>query len=173
MTDKQPNPKAKRKYRKSKKVGWNPDLMFSQHFASPVRLVTYDGIRDVSIKRTHKYSMIVVDQSGKEEMLSKLNIIFAFPKEKMPAVKEHIKIRTSVKTQKLAPIHPRSERYSVPKKVLQRAVAEKLPVTIVTRTGHVLKGWIQYFDKYVLYSRIGKKMVIVYRHGLLDFSIDT
>ena len=33
----------------------------------------------------------------------------------------------------------------------------------------VVRGYLQYFDRYALYMRIGKEVVVVYWHGLLKF----
>ena len=76
-----------------------------------------------------------------------------------------------MKAENLQPIETVAERYSVDDELLEQARDNKSNVTIVTRAGYVLNGLIQQFGKYVLYMRIGEKMVIVYRHGLYELTV--
>ena len=102
----------------------------------------------------------------------KLQILFAFPKEKMPDLKPYVKIRAPLKAENLQPVETVAERFHVDDELLKQTRDNKSNVNIVTRAGYILSGWIQQFDKYVLYMRIGEKMVIVYRHGLFEFTVD-
>ncbi len=145
--------------------------MLKQHFEQPVRFVTYTGLKDLSVVRTKPYIIWGKEAKGKTMIVSKLDILFAFPKEKMSDLKPHIKVRAPLKAENLQPIETVAERYSVDDELLGQARDNKSNVNIVTRAGYVLSGWIQQFDKYVLYMRIGEKMVIVYRHGLYDFTV--
>lgn len=151
---------------------WNADEMLNQHFEQPVRFVTYSGLKDLSVVRTKPYTIWGNDAKDELFKIAKLHVLFAFPKEKMPDLKLHIKIRAPLKAENLQPIETISERYRVDDELLEQARDNKSNVNIVTRAGHVLNGWIQQFDKYVLYMRIGEKMVIVYRHGLFAFTIE-
>ncbi len=152
---------------------WNANELLSQHFAQPVRFVTYTGIRDMSKIRTHDYIIWAIDTNRERVQLAKLDVLFAFPKEKMPDLKPYIKIRKALKAENLQPIKTVADRYHVDDELLKQAEANKSNVNIVTRSGHVLQGLVHHFDKYVLYMRIGGQLVIVYRHGLLDFTIET
>ena len=155
---------------KKKSSRWEPDQILSEHFAQPVRFITYTGIKDLSKVTTKPYLLRGVDATGKRIQISKLEILFAFPKEKMPDLKPHVKVRAPLKAQKLQPVEDPKERFHIDDKVLQQALESKSTVNLVTRTGHVLDGWIQHFDKYVLYMRIGGKVVVVYRHGLFELT---
>ena len=155
-----------------KKSGnWDTDRLLSEYFAQPVRFITYTGIKDLSQIQTKHYTLKGMDAKGAEVKIAKLHVLFAFPKEKMPDLKPHVKIRASLKAQNLQPLEDQTERFHVDDKLLQQAQKDKSNVTLVMRTGHVLNGWLQHFDKYVLYMRIGEKVVIVYRHGLFEFTV--
>ena len=150
---------------------WNADKILQYHFAQPVRFVTYTGLKDLSVVRTKPYTVWATNADGELFKMPKLHILFAFPKEKMPDLKPYVKIRAPLKAENLQPIENTAERYHVDDELLKQAKESKSTVTAVTRTGHTLNGWIQHFDKYVLYMRIGEKMVIVYRHGLYAFTV--
>ena len=151
---------------------WNVDEMLNQHFEQPVRFVTYTGLKDLSVVRTKPYTIWGKDANGDLIKMAKLHVLFAFPKEKMPDLKPHIKIRAPLKAENLQPIETIAERFHVEDELLEQAKANKSALTMITRTGHILSGWLQHFDKYVLYTRIGEKMVIVYRHGLHTFTVE-
>ena len=103
--------------------------------------------------------------------MAKLHVLFAFPKEKMPDLKPYVKVRQPLKAQNLQPIENQNERFHVDDDLLKQARENKSNVNIVTRAGYVLNGWLQHFDEYVLYMRIGEKVVVVYRHGLFEFTV--
>lgn len=170
LDEQQPEPNEKQPKKGSGE--WNTDEMLNQHFEQPVRFVTYTGLKDLSVVRTKPYTIWGNDANGELFKIAKLHVLFAFPKEKMPDLKPHIKIRAPLKTQNLQPIENQDDRFHVDDELLEQARDNKSDVNIVARTGHVLSGWIQHFDKYVLYMRIGEKMVIVYRHGLYAFTIE-
>ena len=156
---------------KKKSSDWDADRLLSEHFAPPVRFITYTGIKDLSKVTTKPYLLRGVDTNRKRTQIAKLQILFAFPKEKMSDLKPYVKIRAPVKAQNLQPLQDPNERLQIDDKLLQQARKDKSNVNIVTRTGHVLNGQIQHFDKYVLYMRIGGKVVVVYRHGLFELTI--
>ncbi len=168
-----PEPQAEASQQPKKKSGnWNTNEMLSQHFEQPVRFVTYTGLKDLSVSRTKPYTIWGKDANGKMWKMAKLHVLFAFPKEKMPDLKPYIKVRAPLKAENLQPLETVAERYHVDDELLEQARDNKSDVNIVTRAGYVLNGWIQQFDKYVLYMRIGEKMVIVYRHGLYEFKVE-
>ena len=172
--EKQPEPQVE-KPEQSEQEGddWNTDEILRKHFAQPVRFITYGGIKDLSLTRTKPYTIWGKDATNGERVkMAKLCILFAFPKEEMPNLKPHVKIRGPVKAQNLQPIKTVAERFHVKDELLEQAKANESAVTIVTRTGHVLNGRLQHFEKYVLYMQIGEKMVIVYRHGLHEFTVE-
>ncbi len=168
-----PEPQAEKPEQSTPGSGeWNADEMLSQHFDQPVRFVTYTGLKDLSVVKTKSYTVWGTYANGELLKMAKVHVLFAFPKEKMAELKPHIKIRAPLKAENLEPIETIAERYHVDDELLEQARDNKSNVTIVTRAGYVLAGCIEDFDKYVLYMRIGKEMVIVYRHGLYAFTIE-
>ena len=170
----EPNEKQQKKSQQSKKKrsNWDADRLLSQHFAQPVRFITYTGIKDLSEIKAKPYTLWGTNANGKEVKMAKLHVLFAFPKEKMPDLKPYVKVRKPLKAQDLQPIETPDERFHVDDDLLKQAQENKSNVNIVTRAGYVLNGWIQHFDEYVLYMRIGEKVVIVYRHGLFEFTVE-
>lgn len=172
-SEQQPKPQAEKSQSPEKGSGnWDPNEMLKQHFEQPVRFVTYTGLKDLSVVRTKPYTVWGKDANGETINIPKLHVLFAFPKEKMSDLKPYIKVRTPLKAEKLQPIKKIEDRYHVDDELLEQAKENKSSVNIVTRAGYVLNGWLQQFDKYVLYMRISEKMVIVYRHGLYAFTIE-
>lgn len=155
-----------------KKEIWDIDQMLQQHFAQPIRFVTYGGIKDLSHLETGAFDLTGVDSKGREITLMKFEVLFAFPKEKMLAVKPHIRKRTQLIDRNLQPVEGHKNRFQVANKLLRQVKENKSNVKIITRGGYVLSGWIQHFDKHVLYMRVAEKIVVVYRHGLFDFKVE-
>ena len=154
-----------------KNENWNADQILSQFFAQPVRFITYTGIKDLAEVEASQYDIKGIDTKGVKIQFTKLDILFAFPKEKMPALKSHVKVRRPLKNRNLQPIEIYDNRFQVADKLLTQVKENRSKVKVIARTGHVLNGWIQHFDKHVLYMRVGEKVVIVYRHGLFGFII--
>ena len=168
-----PEPQAENPQQAKQENGeWNTDEMLSQHFAQPVRFVTYTGLKDLSVVRTKSYTVWGKPAKGGVVKMPKVHVLFAFPKEKMADLKPYIKVRAPLKAENLQPIETIAERYHVDDELLEQARDNKSNVNVVTRAGYVLNGWIQHFDKYVLYMRIAEKMVIVYRHGLFELTVE-
>ena len=155
-----------------KKESWNADSILHQFFEQPVRFVTYTGMKDLSQVKTGQHDVTGVDAEGSKITLTKSEILFAFPKEKLSALKSHVNIRRPLKNEGLQPIDTYSNRFQVADKLLRQVKENKFTVKVVTRAGYVLNGWVQHFDKYVLYMRVAEKVVIVYRHGLYGFTIE-
>ena len=155
-----------------KHESWEADTLLRHSFAQPVRFVTYSGIKDLSKIRIKPYTLGGIDDNKNRIVLPKLDVLFAFPKEEMPTLKPHVKIRKPLQSENLEPIQNPNDRFHVADERLTQAQENKTQVEIVTRSGHVLNGRLQHFDKYVLYMQIGEKIVIVYRHGLYSFTIE-
>ncbi|MCY3550117.1 MAG: RNA chaperone Hfq [Candidatus Poribacteria bacterium] len=169
----EPSEKQQKESQPSKKEGsnWDSDKLLSQYFAQPVRFITYTGIKDLSEIRAEPYTLWGTDTNGKKIKMAKLQALFAFPKEKMPDLKPYVKVRQPLKAQNLQPIETPEDRFHIDDDLLKQARENKSNVNIVTRAGYVLNGWLQHFDEYVLYMRVGEKVVVVYRHGLFEFTI--
>ena len=155
-----------------KKENWNADQLLSEFFAQLVRFVTYAGLKDLSQVETGQYDVTGVDAEGSKITLTKPEILFAFPKEKMSVLKSHVHKRTQLVEQNLKPVEAYNNQFQIANKLLRQMKESKSQVKVVTRAGYVLNGWIQHFDKDVLYMRVAAKVVIVYRHGLYRFTIE-
>ena len=172
-SEKQQEPQAKQSQQsKEKSSNWDADRLLNQYFAQPIRFITYTGIKDLSQVETKRYMLSGLDANGEEIKLLKLHILFAFPKEKMPDMKPHVKVRTPLKAQNLQLIEDQNERFHVDDELLMQAKDNKSTVSVATRAGYVLNGWIQHFDEYVIYMRVGEKVVVVYRHSLFEFTVE-
>lgn len=169
-----PIEKQEKKSQQSKKKSsnWDVDRLLSQYFAQPVRFITYTGIKDLSQVETKRYMLSGLDANGEEIKMAKFQVLFAFPKEKMPDLKPYVKVRKPLKAQNLQPIEDQNERFHVDDELLMQAKDNKSTVSVATRAGYVLNGWIQHFDEYVIYMRVAEKVVVVYRHGLFEFTVE-
>ena len=154
------------------------DTLLNQDFVQPVRFVTYAGFRDLRNIETLNDGIKGLNSQGEEVQLQNLNVLFAFPKEDMAALKSHIKRRRIIANQNLQPIELMSERFQIANDLLELLlikrdvieVDDQNPIVrLVTRSGHVLNGYLWDFDEDFLYMKINSKDVIVYRSGLLRF----
>ena len=146
------------------------DTFLRQTFTQPVRFVTYSGIYDLSGVKTMRHLVAGRERkTGKAMLLQKQHILFAFSAENMEAVKPYINKRPAVRSLNLQPLPPNEVGIHVNNEMLIEVCQKKLRVELITRAGHVLRGYPQHFDRYALYMHIGKEVVVVYRHGLLKF----
>ena len=132
------------------------------------KFITYDGPIELSQIETGPYELTGIDKSGEQlPPLKKLNILFAYPIKATPNV-EPIKIDDQVKELTLG--QPQKDRFQIETSHLESAMAEKITIRILTRRGHVLEGTIEHFDQFEIHLQINKQTVIVYRHGIYEFS---
>ena len=130
-----------------------------------VRFVTYDGFRDVKIKKIHPYSYDLDDDSK----IDKIQILLAFPKSRMEHLKKHIKRRFDIANQKLQPLLKRSER---PEIDTSAEVGDNIEA--IMRDGLVVKGIVIWNSLYTIVLRVGGtkeeggKVVLLYKHGIHD-----
>ncbi|MDE0689288.1 MAG: hypothetical protein OXI61_14055 [Candidatus Poribacteria bacterium] len=80
------------------------DQILSQFFEQPVRFITYRGIKDLAEVETSQYYIKGIDTKGAKIQFTKFDFLFAFPKEKMPDLKSHVKVRQPVKKKNLQPV---------------------------------------------------------------------
>ena len=154
------------------------DTLLNQDFVQPVRFVTYAGFRDLRNIETLNDGIKGLNSQGEEAQLQNLNVLFAFPKKDMAALKSHIKRRRIIANQNLQPIELMSERFQIANDLLESLLIKRdvievddqnPTVRLVTRSGHVLNGYLWDFDEDFLYMKINTKDVIVYRSGILRF----
>lgn len=79
--------------------------------------------------------------------------------------------RTPLNNQNLQPVEIHHNCFQVADTLLTQVMVDNSSTKVVTRSGNVITGLIQHFDKSILYMLVGEKDVTVYRHGLYEFSI--
>lgn len=135
---------------------------------SNVRFVTYTGFRDTIVKKVSKYAFILDDGS----QLEKINVILAFPADRMYYVKKGIKRRKRVADLGLDPIVSIKDRRKI--NVVARIGCS---IECVMRNGLVVTGENIWISKYNIVMRVGGKkseggkVVLLYRHALYDFKV--
>ena len=133
-----------------------------------VRFVTYDGFKDVQIKKIHPYSYDLDDDS----QIDKIQILLAFPKSRMEHLKNHIKRRADIAEYKLQAILKKSER---PQIDTTAEVGDTLE--IVMRDGLAFTGIVIWNSHYNVVLRVGGrkaeggKVILLYKHGIHAFSV--
>ncbi len=112
-----------------------------------------------------------VDSQGLVVRIQKPDMLFAFPKRNWDAVKPQPQIAEP--TLQRNPISDEFLRSILVKKEALGVNKQRSVLRLVTKAGYVLKGYLQSFDKDVLYMSINKKVVVVFRHGLLEIFHDS
>ena len=141
------------------------DLMLE---SEPFKFTSYEKSIELSSVETGSYELTGIDKNGEQlPPLKKLNILFAYPIKAAPDV-EPIEIDDQTKDQTLEQIQ--KDRFQIETSHLESAMTEGMSVRILTLRGHVLEGTIAHFDKYEIHLRIKGQTVIVYRHGIYEFS---
>ena len=134
---------------------------------SPVRFVTYDGIIDKRVKEIRAYEYVFDD----ETTLEKIETLLVFQKRHMPYVKLGIKRRKGVAVRNL-----RAVRHHQGRKKVSTNGRPGDRVQCVMRNGLVVTGELIWQGQYYLVMRVADpftrgKVVIVYRHGLENFTV--
>ena len=147
---------------------WNADLLLTQHFDTPIRFYLHEGSVDLTNIKGHIHHRINgIDSKGKYRLLHKDDILFAIPVEKIVDVKDHVKMFPAVKNLKLNRKSVTQHLFDVGDGELESVIGND--IAIVTRRGHIVRGELQAFDKYHLFMRVGKEIVLIYRNGLFGF----
>ena len=135
---------------------------------SRVRFVTYDGFIDAKVTKIGKYDIFL--DEGKQ--LKKINVILAFPEDRMPDIKRGIKRRNSIAEKNLKPIRGRSDR---PKINVAARIGDS--IECVMRDGLVIVGENIWISEYNIVMRVGGKkgeggkVILLYKHALYDFNV--
>lgn len=135
-----------------------------------VRFVTYEGFRDAGVKSVLTYDIVLSDG----RTIPKLNVILAFPKDRMQHVKKGIKVRRPIADLGFLPIRNIADRPKVRVFAPLGSIVE-----CITRNGLVVTGETIWVSKYNIVLRVGGqkdrggKVVLLYRHALLQFRLRT
>ena len=141
-------------------------FMLREKFAGPIILMGYDGMQVLArVKRMkpHWFNADVVQRDGKptkEVCFDKQKCLFAVPVEKWDVVKPHIKRRKAVAALQLKAVPGLSRRDIVKSLPLYKDVKVSL------RNGLVLDGRIVAADAFNMLMRVGKKIVLVWKHAV-------
>ena len=138
-------------------------------FTKPVCLWTYDGAILVEKEmKVLQYDLRINDG----RILKKLEVLFAFSCEEYDDIKEGIRINEKIEAQQHKLIERRKDRPAVvsSERVYIRGTGKAVRITL--RTGHVLSGHQVYATKYTIILRINDKIVLVYKHGILEYALE-
>ena len=132
----------------------------------PLALIyTYKGGQRLEVRDVKKYEIIA---NGR--LLNKTDVLFAINAERLEAVKTGITFDNDVKKRNLrTAIKPKDRPNVLTKAKLDEA--RNRDVRIVMRSGHVLRGVMLIHSRYNLVLKINQALVLVYRHGVLEFAI--
>ncbi|MYG08983.1 hypothetical protein F4167_20690 [Candidatus Poribacteria bacterium] len=127
---------------------------------SPVRLITYDGIRDERVRRVIQYNLLLANASP----LPKLEVLLAFSVENARHFSPYLQIHEGVKDLGLKAVKKIAERQVVD---MQVAVGDAVAITF--RNGIAIRGICQAFSKYNMVLEIRGELLLVYKHGIYTF----
>lgn len=135
-----------------------------------VRFVTYEGFKDVKIKKIHPYSYDLDDDS----QIDKIQILLAFPKSRMGHLRKYIKRRADIAERKLQAILKRSERSQI-----DTTADVGDTIEVIMRDGLFFTGIVIWNSRYTIVLRVGGtkeeggKVILLYKHGLHEFRVKT
>lgn len=160
----------KNKPKKSDFQNLERDLL-TKTFAPSVTLITYKGVQPVSVRQVSRYDLVCENpENNAEELLKKIDVMFAIKTDTLNTVKVGITLNKDVKARNLRTPEKRKDRSVVlTQKDLDRG--QNRDVRIVMRSGHVLRGVLRSYSPYNLVIEIAGAAVLVYRHGLLQYSV--
>ena len=140
--------------------------LFEKVFEQPIILYTYTGGKQVTVKQLKAYDIVTAE--GEE--IQKTDILFALPVSKFEEAKAGIRIDANIKAKNLRTTVKARER-PVIANTKQLRKGNDQNVKIVMRSGHILRGKQLTVGQYNLVMRIGGKVVLVYRHSILEWTI--
>lgn len=142
--------------------------LLTQGFTPPVILYTHAGGKTIEVSQVHRYQI----HPKTSDAIEKIDVMFAISKASLADVKSGITIVSSLKEQGLRTAKKIKDRRSVKIKDKQLLTGLQQLVRCVMLSGHVLRGQLVSVSRYNFVLKIRNHLVIVYRHGLLDFTID-
>lgn len=148
-------------------------FMLCEKFASPIILVCYDGMRVLAeVKQMESFGftadVVQRDSQPTPVQFAKKQCLFAVPVEKWDVVKPHIKRRKAVTAMQLAAMQGLSQR-----NLVQKHLPRRKNVKVSLRNGLVLEGRIVVDDAYNMLMRVGKKIVLVWKHAVHEIHLPT
>ena len=140
-------------------------------FQPEALIYTYDGGQHVAVKNIETYAMNCQSVKNQQpQRIKKRDVLFAIKADTLSTVKAGITLEKDVKARNL-----RTARYPKDRPVVlttdDLARGHKRNVRIVMRSGHVLRGYLLRYSRYNLVLNINGALVLVYRHGVLEYSV--
>ncbi len=139
--------------------------VYEKVFKPPIYLYTYDGRLTANIKQLKAYDIVTEDQE-----IQKTDILFALSAANFTAAKSGIRIDKTIQAQNLRTAIKARERPIIANTKQLRKGDDK-PVKVVMRSGHILRGKQFTVGQYNLVLRIGGKVILLYRHSILEYTI--
>ena len=136
------------------------------------RFVTYAESIELSDFKIRDNKVLAVDSNNRQQMLGTSNILFVCPATVWPEVNSSIEIRDEVKKAQLQQPRNFKERLSITDGIIASAQNDQVPVSLVTRYGHLLEGTIEDFSKDIIYMQIKEHPVVVFRDCLFEFKTE-
>lgn len=140
--------------------------ILEEGFTKPVCLWTYDGA--LLVEKDMKVLQYDLRIDG-GRILKKLEVLFTFSLEEYDDIQKAIRVNEKVEAQQHKLIEKRVDRPAVVSSERVYIRSKDKAVQITMRTGHVLSGQQLYATKYTLILRINDKIVLVYKHGILEY----
>ena len=137
---------------------------------STLGFICYGGVRKQPARKINarRYFFFFGQNS-----VPKIDMMFIYRVEDTEALKPHIKVRKAIKEQALTAIKARKDRPEVFTKAVGDQIVEHKPadVTLIFRTGHVLRGKVVGQTRYELLLEVANCQIFVFKHGLLEIQI--
>ena len=145
--------------------------LLTNAFAPKAIIYTYTGGQHVTVKNVLRFDIACQEVSNKHpRKLRKIDVLFAIKDDTLRTVKDGIRIDTDVQARNLRTPEKRADRPTVlTPENLTRGLNRD--VRLVMRSGHVLRGWLLRVSRYNIVLNIGGALVLVYRHGVLQYSV--
>ena len=152
-----------------KALGEKPLLMTG--FKPTALIYTYTHPKHVQVIEIEKYELVCSDVDKEVVLrLKKIDVMFAIKADTLETVQNSIHIDTDVKKRNLRTAYKRDDRPIVlTNEKLQNGL--KREVRLVMRSGHILIGQLIRYSAFNLVLNIRGAMVLIYRHGVLEYSI--
>lgn len=143
----------------------NEKEILENEFEKPMILVTYTAPQQINESVAVKKYDIQVD---KDTRIRKIDVLFAFEFAHYAALKAGIRVNPQVEDQKLKPIpKPKNRPVVATKEAYKSGTGTHVKLTM--RTGHMLTGEQLADTKYNLILNIEDKLVLIYKHGILEY----
>ena len=121
------------------------------------------------VRVTSEFDMMGSYKDGREDLLDRLDVVFAYPTAARNDLKDLIK---NLEGQERKPIINADRQLRVWDTLLNSSQENQVYVTMKTGSIHDLAGTIKNFDDEAIYMQISGDDVIVFRHSLLEFTTD-